>query len=78
MSSGMNVRVRLLGGLCQPRDRDQPWVKGDATVSPLGPPSASLTLGKARLPCPAWRPSSPLSQPLPQLLLPLWPGFTEL
>lgn len=36
-------------------DRDQPWMEGDATLSPLGPPSASLTLGKARLPCPAWR-----------------------
>lgn len=59
-------------------DKDQPWVEGDATASPLGPPPASLTLGKARLSCPAWRPTSPLSQRLPPLRWPPWLGSTEL
>lgn len=33
-------------GFARLGDRDEPWVEGDATWSPLGPPPAELMLGR--------------------------------
>lgn len=68
----MNVGVRLLGGLCQPRGQRSALDGGRRHPESLGSSFCVPDTGEGQVALPSLAPlSSPLSQRLPQLLLPL-------